>query len=107
MELFQHQNNIFFLSSKFKLIDLNFLRTNSLNSSIFFISIVNPAAILCPPPATNNPAWTAPIITDPISNPYIDLADPLPRSDMTEIIIVGLLNFSLRIYLMNFQYPCQ
>ena len=76
------------------LIDLNFLNTNSLNSLILIMSILKPAAILWPPPLISKPLCTAPIIVDPKSNPGIDLPEPFPVFLLTEMIIVGLLNFS-------------
>ena len=66
----------------------------SLNNSIFFISIENPPAILCPPPFIKIFACVAAIIAEPISNPTTDLADALPILPSDEIKITGLLNLS-------------
>ncbi|KPU82370.1 hypothetical protein JI56_02400 [SAR11 cluster bacterium PRT-SC02] len=71
--------------------DLNLLNTNSSNNFKLDILIEKPPAILWPPPLINIFFWTAASITEPISKPTIDLAEPLPFLPSVVIIIVGLL----------------
>ena len=82
---------------KFLHIFLNELSINFLKDFKLFLSKVNPAAILWPPPLIINLLSKAFLITKPISKPEIDLAEPFNKFCELVITIAGLLKISFNL----------
>ena len=74
--------------------DLNLDIKKFLSSSILFSSMLNPAAILWPPPLIRIPFCLAAKIARPISNPKTDRQEPFAILLLDEITMVGLKNLS-------------